>query len=72
MSFLAIFPILGREMRGGSSVAGFNGTEYLELIEAAGVNPQDYPPIQAVHQHKIWQRVNPECRYPGSSGTGDR
>jgi hypothetical protein len=51
-------------MQGGSSVAGFNGTEYLELIEAAGVNPQDYPPIQAVHQHKIWQGVNSDAATP--------
>jgi len=58
------FPNPWREMQGGSSVAGFNGTEYLELIEAAGVNPQDYPPIQAVHQHKIWQRVNPDAATP--------
>jgi hypothetical protein len=35
-----------------------NGTEYLELLEAAGVTPEDYPPCQAVQQHKIWQRVN--------------
>lgn len=41
-----------------------NGTEYLELIEAAGVNPDDYPEIQAVQQHKIWQRVNPDRATP--------
>ena len=41
-----------------------NGTEYLELIEAAGVDPQDYPEVQAVHQHKIWQRVNPDQATP--------
>ena len=58
------FPNPWREMQGGSSVAGFNGTEYLELIEAAGVNPQDYPPIQAVHQHKIWQGVNSDAATP--------
>ena len=42
-----------------ADVAGFNGTEYLELIEAAGVNPEDYPEIQAVQQHRIWQRLAP-------------
>ncbi|PSF38877.1 7-cyano-7-deazaguanine synthase QueC [Aphanothece hegewaldii CCALA 016] len=41
-----------------------NGTEYLELIEAAGVNPEDYPTCQAVHQHKIWQRVNLDAVTP--------
>jgi hypothetical protein len=41
-----------------SGTVAMNGTEYLELIEAAGVNPDDYPEVQAVQQHKIWQRVN--------------
>jgi hypothetical protein len=45
-------------------IAGFNGTEYLELLEAAGVNPEDYPVCQAVGQHKIWQRVAPEQATP--------
>jgi hypothetical protein len=58
------FPNPWYEIRGGSSVAGFNGTEYIELIEAAGVNPDDYPKIQAVHQHKIWQRVNSDAATP--------
>ncbi|MBF2063919.1 MAG: glycosyl hydrolase family 57 [Calothrix sp. C42_A2020_038] len=45
----------------GNNHAGtvaMNGTEYLELIEAAGTNSDNYPEIQAVQQHKIWQRVN--------------
>lgn len=52
---------------GGGNQAGtvaMNGTEYLELLEAAGVKPEDYPPCQAIHQHKIWQRVNPEDPTP--------
>ena len=43
--------------RGTVGVVGLNGTEYLEMIEAAGVSPLDYPPIQAVQQHKVWQKV---------------
>jgi len=34
-----------------------NGTEYLELLEAAGVESGDFPPIQAVHHHKLWHQV---------------
>ena len=45
-------------------VAGLNGTEYIELIEAAGVNPDDYPVCQAVGQHKIWQQVDPDTATP--------
>jgi hypothetical protein len=55
------FPRPWQEIRDQQSgVVGFNGTEYLELIEAAGVNPEDYPTCQAVQQHKIWQQVDPE------------
>jgi hypothetical protein len=43
---------------GNTGIVPMNGTEYLELIEANGVDPADYPPCQAVNQHKIWQRVD--------------
>ena len=51
----------GRSVAG---VVGVNGTEYLELLAAAGVNPDDYPTCQAVGQHKIWQRVAPDKATP--------
>nr|WP_290225088.1 glycosyl hydrolase family 57 [Trichocoleus desertorum] len=54
-----------REQGGGrAGVVALNGTEYLELIEAAGANPEDYPICQAVSQHKIWQRVDPDKATP--------
>lgn len=40
-------------------VVGMTGTEYLELIEAAGCDPEDYPACQPVGQFKIWERVSP-------------
>jgi hypothetical protein len=43
-----------------SGTVAMNGTEYLELIGVSGVNPEDYPTIQAVQQHKIWQQVDPD------------
>ena len=43
--------------RGSAGVVGLNGTEYLEMIEAAGVSSLDYPTIQAVQQHRVWQKV---------------
>lgn len=53
------------EQNGGKSgVVGVNGTEYLELLEAAGVKPEDYPTCQAIAQHQIWQRVSPERTTP--------
>ncbi|GAB4372835.1 MAG: glycoside hydrolase [Elainellaceae cyanobacterium] len=50
--------------RGSTGVVGLNGTEYIELLEAAGVNSDDYPVCQAIGQHKIWQRVNPDQATP--------
>ncbi len=52
------------QIRDGGEVAGFNGTEYIELLEASGVNCNDYPTCQAVNQHKIWQGVNPDNSTP--------
>lgn len=53
------------EQNGGKTgVVGINGTEYLELIEAAGVTSADYPTCQAIAQHQIWQRVSPEHTTP--------
>lgn len=46
--------------------SGFTGTEYLELIEAAGCNPENYPACQAVGQHRIWERVNPDSSTPAA------
>jgi hypothetical protein len=40
-----------------SDTVAINGTEYLELLEAAGVQTSDYPQIQAVQQHRLWQQV---------------
>ena len=52
---------------GGGNQAGtvaLNGSEYLELIEASGVTPSDYPTCQAVQQQKIWSRVDLDSTTP--------
>lgn len=47
-----------REQGGGrSGVVAFNGTEYLELLAAAGCGPETFPICQAVGQHRLWQRL---------------
>jgi hypothetical protein len=54
------FPRPWAEIRDNrSGVAGYNGTEYLELLAAAGIQDADYPTCQAFQQHKIWQRLDP-------------
>ena len=52
------------EIKNDSGVVGFNGTEYIELLEAAGVKEEDYPTCQAVGQHKIWNKVEPKKATP--------
>ena len=58
------FQPIWSEIKNNGDVVGLNGTEYIELIEAAGVNPEDYPTCQAVQQHKIWQKVDPDKATP--------
>ena len=49
---------------GGRRTVGLTGTEYLELITAAGCEPNDYPTCQAIGQHLIWQMVEPDKSEP--------
>lgn len=58
--FVPLWTDIKNNGRGVQGVTGLNGTEYIELLEAAGITEADYPTCQAVHQHKIWQRVNPD------------
>jgi hypothetical protein len=58
-------PVWG-QVKDNPDVVGINGTEYIELLEAAGVNPDDYPTCQPIQQHKIWQRVNPDSATPAA------
>jgi hypothetical protein len=55
-AFLQAHRRLAAEGGSGGTVA-INGSEYLELLEAAGVSDADFPVIQAAGQHRLWQRV---------------
>ena len=50
--FKNAFNQIGRE-----GVVSLNGTEYLELIEAAGCTDDSHIPIQPIHQHFVWDRI---------------
>ena len=41
----------------GHGTVAINGTEYLELLEAAGITSAMFPAIQAVHQQKLWKAI---------------
>jgi hypothetical protein len=59
------FPAWQAIKQDGSTV-GINGTEYLELLAAAGITAADYPVCQAVQQHKIWARVDRDRPTPAA------
>jgi hypothetical protein len=40
-------------------VRPMNATEYLEHLDALGIKESDYPEIQPILQHKLWQRMQP-------------
>ncbi len=42
---------------GTEGVVGVNVTEYLEILEAAGIKETDFEPILPLHQHKLWEEV---------------
>ncbi|MEY3334458.1 MAG: hypothetical protein RLZZ176_2761 [Cyanobacteriota bacterium] len=42
---------------GKTGVVGVCGTEYLELLAAAGCQPEDFPTCQASGQHQIWAQI---------------
>jgi hypothetical protein len=56
-AFMQAHERIAAEQGGSPSTVAINGTEYLELLEAAGVSSQDCPRIQAVQQHRLWQRT---------------
>jgi hypothetical protein len=45
---------------GSSRTVAVNGSEYLELLEQAGIGADAFPPIQAVRQQRLWQQLGGE------------
>ena len=37
-----------------NGTVAINGSEYIEALERSGVDPSEFPSIQAVHQHRLW------------------
>jgi hypothetical protein len=51
-AYKRVWPEIGSE-----GVVGLNGTEYIELLGAAGLSAEQFAPIQPLHQGAIWRRV---------------
>ena len=46
-----------QRQQGNRGTVGVNGTEYLELLAAAGVQDSDFPTCQAKGQQQLWEAV---------------
>lgn len=55
--FPGAFKRAWHEIGSDSRTVGLNGTEYLELLDAAGVTEADLPSCQAIGQHHLWQTL---------------
>ena len=56
--FPEAFRQANRRLRdGSSSTSALNGSEYLEELDELGLNWEDLPRIQAVQQHRLWQKA---------------
>jgi hypothetical protein len=64
--FPSAFQRTWQEVAQDGHVPGMTGSEYLELMAAAGCQPTDYPVCQAIGQHLIWQKVNPDNSTPAA------
>jgi len=40
-----------------NQTVAINGSEWIELLEQYGIVEKDYPVIQAIHQHRLWQKI---------------
>ena len=57
-AFLQAHRRLARDQAGsGGRTVALNGSEYLDLLETAGLGPDAYPDIQAVGQQRLWSEV---------------
>jgi hypothetical protein len=67
-AFLQAHRRLAEEQGAADCTVALNGSEYLELLAGAGIGEADLPPIQAVQQHRLWQRLA-EADAAGAAGT---
>ena len=42
---------------GTQGTVALNGSEYLEFLQEAGINPVDFTPVQPISQHRIWEKI---------------
>lgn len=57
-AFRRVWQECAQDNNGQSGVVGINGTEYLELLEAAGFTSDHYPTCQAKGHFQIWRQLD--------------
>ncbi len=55
-AFIETYKKIGTRKNASPTIA-INGSEYLDLLESANISQENYPRIQASHQHKIWEKI---------------
>jgi hypothetical protein len=58
------FQVMGEASH--SETPALNGTEYLEYLFSLGLKEEDFPAIQPLFQHRIWQRHTPSQKIKGA------
>ena len=56
-AFIQAHRRLAADAATGSATVAINGTEYLDLLEAAGLTTDAFPIIQAAKQHTLWNHL---------------
>jgi hypothetical protein len=56
-AFVQAHQRIAREGGGRAGTVAINGSEFLELLAAAGITAADLGPIQAVGQQRVWQQT---------------
>ena len=56
-AFIQAFKKIGTSSSKSGTI-GINGSEYLDFLETSRICKDNYPQIQAVNQHKLWQKIS--------------
>ena len=56
-AFIRAHKSIGPKKNTHTTIA-MNGSEYLDLLEISNVDKKSYPLIQAINQHKIWDKIS--------------
>ncbi len=56
-AFIQAYKKIGPKTNISPTIA-MNGSEYLDFLETSNIDEDNYPLIQAINQHKIWEKVS--------------